>query len=627
MAALRLFFTRKIKPSAWQLLLFCALAGAAATLWGYTYADGNQVEQLPLVLRAMDANFLTRDFFTNAFDASSPRYLFAQMVALLARLAPLEAVYLGLTLLGNSLIALVTALTARELFDGDELSGYAAAGAVLAAKTFWLGYSNNLYRNALEPSLLAMPLLFGALLAALRRRGAWTGGLCALAALLHPLMGLETGALLLGMLLAETLLALRFPQRFHRTTPGGWLGGAGLLAAAGLIVLLPGLGQARIPDADFIQILAHLRHPHHYLPGTFDLWQYGQAALFLGAAGAAWWLGAGECRRLAERTPALLMLGGMLALLCLGGYLLVEIIPSRLWVTAQTFRLLYLIKWLGLVWMAGWIGRLAGRLGSGAGVVRWITLTLSLATPASMAVGFAYELLVEINQRPRFGRTLANLRRWREIGLADLSALGLTGGVVWLFQPEGRTLGLLALFSLMLAARFRLKTLAGGLLQAALAAGLVLLLFSAPLPGMSRPLISLGDLSGEESDLAAYMRANTPADALFLVNPSHGLLRITARRALVVDFIAFPFKETSMLEWRQRVVDVYGEAQAGGFARVKQMRDQYTALQDADLLRLQAKYGFEYAVLYRHMPSSFPTLFETESYQIVRMPDPVQAAP
>jgi len=48
---------RKKPLSLWALLLFSVLIGIMATLWGYRYGDGNQIEQLPIVMRAIDHSF------------------------------------------------------------------------------------------------------------------------------------------------------------------------------------------------------------------------------------------------------------------------------------------------------------------------------------------------------------------------------------------------------------------------------------------------------------------------------------------------------------------------------------------------------------------------------------------
>ena len=108
-----------------QIVLFSILVGTISSLWSYTFGTGNHIEQLPIVMRAMDSAFLSNDFFTNASTMFGPRLYFARLIAGLAGLAPLHTIYLGLTILSNILIALVTAFFARDQFDDSDKAAFA----------------------------------------------------------------------------------------------------------------------------------------------------------------------------------------------------------------------------------------------------------------------------------------------------------------------------------------------------------------------------------------------------------------------------------------------------------------------------------------------------------------------
>ena len=150
--------TRRPALSIWIVLFYAILIGSMATIWGYRYGDGNQIEQLPIVMRAIDPSFLINDFFTNATQAFGPRTFFAAFVAFITRLVSephglltpatfqvaLPAVYLGLTVLGNIGIAFVTARVGRDLFDGSDLAGLISAAAVMTLKTFWVSAPSTL---------------------------------------------------------------------------------------------------------------------------------------------------------------------------------------------------------------------------------------------------------------------------------------------------------------------------------------------------------------------------------------------------------------------------------------------------------------------------------------------------
>jgi len=126
-------------------------------------------------------------------------------------------------------------------------------------------------------------------------------------------------------------------------------------------------------------------------------------------------------------------------------------------------------------------------------------------------------------------------------------------------------------------------------------------------------------LSGDNIDVASFAQANTPAGAVFLTPPNMGEFRYMAQRAIVVDFDAFPFQDQAMAEWQQRIFDCYGVPSLKGFDAGTSLRDHYTALTRADLLRLQAKYGFSYAVLYRSTQTGFPVLYQNPTYKLVRV--------
>ena len=620
------------------LILFCSLVGLVTSVWGYSYVGGNQVEQLPLVMRAVDPNFISNDFFVNSFDRTSPRYFFAGLLALLERVIPLPAVYLLLTIVCNSLTALVTALFAYDLFDGSDGAALFTALAVMVAKTFWLGYSNVIYRTPLEPSLMVMPLLLLAIWAGLRQRPLVCAAAAGVAALFHPLMGLETGVIALSVLALEQLAHRARPSRFLRSANLQVLLGAGaILTGFAAIVLAPNARAIHISSQQFIQIMAIFRHPHHYLPTTFGFWQYAQAAVFVAPVAIAWQLGRSTCTGIRQLTQPMLMMCAILAALCLGGYVFVELIPSRLWVTAQTFRLLYIFKWLGLVLTAGWIGyvietrsnhRAADplQLNTASPEPFWqfllhvIILLTGLLAPLSLAAVFGYEW---VRNRWKGWQNLSYTFRL----LVSLAALAAALMLLNPDPPDPRIFILVPVYALMAMALLffdqKVWAVAVNLLLVALILA-VLLWGSTFLPARLRPLFekpifSLANLSGEDRVLTDWVRQNTPPDAIFLVNPSQGLFRVAAERAIVVDFTAFPFNDQTMAGWQRRLFDVYGVPSQDGFPAVPELRDNYTAITDAQMHALKQKYGATYAVLYRWTKTAFPTLFETKSYQVVEI--------
>jgi hypothetical protein len=624
----------------WGILLFFAtLAGILATLWGYRYATGNQVEQLPVVMRAIDPHYLPNDFFVNASAKFSPRAQFAAFVAFFARFAPLPTVYLLLTIAGNIAIGLATAVTALDLFDGSQAAALFSIAAVMCVKTFWLGYSNVIYRNFLEPEHLATPFLLLAAWAALRRKPVLCALLVSVGAYFHALVGLETGALLLGTLVLMELFHHAQPQRFPFRC--GWrslLTGAAILAVCATLVLLPYLGSPRIPARVFVEILAFFRHPHHYVPSSFETWQWIQAAAFLTACAIAWASVASSASGLKRANMMILVIVIVLALACAGGYLFVEIWPSRLWTTAQVFRMLYLVKWLGLILITGWAASLLPAHRGSPSAYRPMTGLLSLvlaaglisAPAAAAAAGYAalrswvdgWDLTPRV---PHWAWTLC-----------DAAVLVVIVLCVLRYDPDAGLMLYVAIFTLMILSILFLPAWLS-LPTSLAAAGLIVvaLLWAGDmistrwLPGdwlpdsiyrhINAPNIDQPDLGNEELQIARYALERTPDNAIYVVNPSMGFFRIAARHAIVVDFTAFPFQDSDMLEWQRRIYDVYGIPVSTGFDAVPELRRNYTHISDERLLWLAQKYHAQYAVLYRSTKTKLMIIFQTQNYKIVEL--------
>jgi hypothetical protein len=343
----------------------------------------------------------------------------------------------------------------------------------------------------------------------------------------------------------------------------------------------------------------------------------------------AWWLGyKTNIARLKQLTRPMLALCAILAVLCLGGYVFVELIPIRLWVTAQTFRLLYIVKWLGLILAAGWIGLAVENALSKASAapkdaaatdfsgVRLALLLGCLVSQLSLLAAFSYEVLGEFKRTAWIRKPL--------VGLGFVAAGGLLAVAI---QPDMQVFFLVAFFEILAVGLLYIRPrLAGAALNVALVSALLVPVFwgsqlrpyaiSALIP---KPVFSLSDLSSEEDDLAKWVRLNTPRNAIFLVNPSLGEFRITAERAIVVDFTAFPFQDQAMAEWQQRMNDCYGVSKAKGFDAVPVMRDKFTKITDKKLATLQTKYGFEYAVLYKATKTKNLVIFDTQNYKVIQL--------
>jgi hypothetical protein len=123
-------------------------------------------------------------------------------------------------------------------------------------------------------------------------------------------------------------------------------------------------------------------------------------------------------------------------------------------------------------------------------------------------------------------------------------------------------------------------------------------------------------LGGDDAayrSLADWARANTPADAVFLVPPDEEALRPHARRAIVVNFKGVPQLSAELPEWRDRllaVLDFKSTQELLALPRpmgrtLGALRARYESLPPEHLCSVARQYNARYVVLTRR-PNTAP---------------------
>ena len=114
-------------------------------------------------------------------------------------------------------------------------------------------------------------------------------------------------------------------------------------------------------------------------------------------------------------------------------------------------------------------------------------------------------------------------------------------------------------------------------------------------------IFSMRDISeethcGQYYAPAQYVKHNTDKSSLFLVPPTEkGEFRLCANRALVVD-ITTVFTDKSIVKWHNRLLDVTKQKEFSGPRNNLQLDMQYHTFTDEEIMLLQSKYKFDYAV-------------------------------
>jgi hypothetical protein len=595
--------------------VLAVIFGIVTTIANYSgYGVIDQIEQLPIIIRAIDSTYLLNDFFTNAGANSVARLHYANFVAMLAgseRNLPL--VFLMLTLCANILISVVTFHFARDLFNNSHPAGMYASALVMSVPTFDLGWSSSTYQTMMIPSTIAIPLVLAATWAVTRGNLVIGMILSGIASIIHPLFGIETGGILLIAFIAFRLISKR------KITSEIWkviILSILILTSFSFISVIPQFSQASIDSNLYVYILAYFRHPHHYVPSTFGLIPYIHAIAFATASVLVFY----HSRHNREGSSNLisLILASIIFLLFIGGYVFVEIIPLRIWVTAQTFRLLYFVKWIGLILIAGMIA------------------DKNLENSTKMLY-----LASVLNSSSLGGAVLTqSLRAWLEqhhnrcSRILDPSLILLI--IIALFTYISIPLLSIILLGLFVLLILAFDTFPRKLFYSILSAGIILTIVIGTLHDSLPSINQLDSVNsimrnlafrykselGPEGDaVAEFARQNTPEGSIFLTPPTWGQFRLLARRAIVIDFKAFPFADTAILEWYARMTNCYGYPTLRGFAMVNELNENYQGINDSILISLQEKYGFSYVVLYSQTSTNFDTVFSNGKYKIVFLDD------
>lgn len=598
-----------------DLALYIALLSWFVTLLGYSYGRGDHLEYLPMVFKAMDSDYLSEDIFVQATavdESFNPRYYFIKLLAFLGTLLPLPFWALLLTLLGNWAIAWGAARAAL-LFYGNTTTAFLAALFCLTLPVPSFGSMDSLQADYLLQDFLSFALFVHALIDGLQEKYRRMGLLLFLSALLHPLIGLVLGGLHLALLLVL--------QHDLWKKKSYWLGALLFLLAA-FAQLWPYAQQTgpRLTNAEFLRIYVHLRNPHHFLashflnPAQIQAAWHGLTVLGLGLA----YLFSKPWKRLYTWLLLwLLALGG----LALGAYLFVEVWPTRLWATLQGYRFLILAKWWALVLAAGIVEKLIKRGPRLLLLLPFAFAAIHLMVLPYLLGGTLLYLLLEkrFNQNGQYvlaivltllllllsywkSQTLlaqsSQLEVWWVLALLNLALLGVPYHPKWV----------LALWILALAGQL------GYWLQTPRNKESVAYRFSRA--------YQLSDQQDALTELSDFIRVNTPADAVFLTPPGFSPLRLHAQRAIVVDFKTYAFTDSTMQDWYNRILDVYGPAHSKGFEVVPyNFVPHYQAYTATELLQLANTYRANYIIGYKDQALPGRLILETKSYKVARLPD------
>jgi len=550
------------EPARW--LGYCLILGLYFTLRGYHSLDGDQAYRLPLLLHRLDPAVYVADPFVRAFDAFNPHRGSLLVLGWVTGLLGLAAGLLGVFIVMFLATCQGIGRLARQTWTGSESAaqvGWVAIGLVLIARAGNIG-TNHLFEGIVLDRLMALALGWLALAAVVSQpeRGWWQAAIAlALAAVVHPSLGLQLALLLMGSWTVWALLGGRAEV--------GWTLAVRGFAAAGLSVL-PGLALnlapggsllQGLPPADFWTLAVELQSPQHMLPHLWRMpqWLAWGAYLVLALLALGRW------------APARVRLVAMLAVTLVGlgaAWLAIEWLHQPRITIFQPFRMATVARGLALVLVASRLVEL-WQSGDRLARVRSVLIAVALAGDWMLVVVTTVETgttLVEALGISRRGSHLTFSvlmacgmcflsRHDTESGHWPILVIligGLTVPVCWrVIQPRFRC-----------QARLRwAMVLAWAVPTLALGAGLIPTDHPVARSPWVRGLIARCRFAAVPIDdierLAAWCREHTPARARFIGPPGPKTFRLWSRRSLAFNRAASPYHAAGLADWFARFQD------------------------------------------------------------------------
>ncbi|MGQ0735473.1 MAG: DUF6798 domain-containing protein [Acidobacteriota bacterium] len=608
--------------------MFVLLLALLSTAIAYRFGVGHQEEHIPIILRQLDPNYLTNDFFVSTSVEFGPRMYFARLVALIAQVISLPWAFVALRFLSDLGLALVTRWAALGVIGTDRLGARIAAVLTLTVSSFHLGDATDLRVGVFQPAALGVPGMLFAIGLGLCGRPLAAAVVASATSLPHPLYGAYGGALGLAAAffarLPPGLASAAGTGQSERPGAFAWRGatvrtGAGItIFVASMLVFwwwpAPPEQADRLSTEELFAILGRFRSPHHYLPSAFRLQDYVETAAFVFAVGLAFERWSRGVSRQRSRLVLIPLIG--VAVACTAGTVFTEVWPVKAVLMVQPFRILGVLKWVGFL-LLGW--QLASYWQRPPNAIARPVVGLSMISP-----GGAHPLVTAA------GLAIARFQPWfvtriRQAFWVVVIAIG--AAALWLqvnaVDEQVRLLVAVALLTVLSQTSRQIRRVG-----AAMAMVFIVGIASNRLGGTGetlsplKPVFFAEDLPGPAADTARAAAVVTDQNSLFVAPPDFGILRIVGRRALVVEFEAIPFQDAHMREWRERIRRVYGDVGTTGHDARNELNDAYRRMTDSQLRDLAMRYGATHAILYTETSTAMPEVYANRRYRIVHLEDP-----
>jgi hypothetical protein len=532
-----------------------------ALLWvgPYDWPTGSHAQEVLPILARLEGVF-ARDFAVQSFLGPTPRWLYQELIVLLARTRlGVSGAYLLLQIAALTASAAAVTRFVQHVFRAHDSRWNVGLAAAL---TFWLAAANTRGWNVpivpsanAIPSGFAMPFVLWGFYHAARARGGVAFALMGIAALLQVLVGLIGGGMLIGISI--------FERRSTRAS-GRALAGISFWAACIAAVALPTIvvGGTAASGSEIVRIFGRVRAPDHWMPSEGGLSYWSNQLAFFAAGAMLLWHGS-------PALPVHVRRAGC-ALVCLAAigvaanYGLVELAGSA-WVgklqLQRTIPFAYIAILVGLTSFAH----------EAVTRRRWPAVVAVALAPLSGMHGVTTALLALSAIRDKAGAHDTKL-------FALIAVTGLAPAPYNFAGSPRSLLFVIAVVGMVVVAevapRAARRVFTTVISVAIVAATVIALTVSGrrlegPIAGRlqrNAPSISRASLiPAEMRELADLVKANVPTGELVMAPPLPSLeyLALLSRRSLALSWVNVPYTDAGIIEWGRRFDHMLGQRHQG----------------------------------------------------------------
>jgi hypothetical protein len=592
-----------------EVLFYSGVLSAIKIIWGgYSFGRSDLTSHLIPIFRRLDNSFLLNDFFTNHSVKFGPTYYFSMIMAFFEHYIPLEYLFLIATFFTHFIIAIVTILTCKELFNSSKIVSYFCAFIVLTIDPFSLGGGGWLTTSYFKPAYFVRLFAYTSLYFAIKKKPIVSILFISLGSLIHPTIALETAVFSFLIILTDKVLLIYNKDKLKFSN---LLNTSYDLVFSSLILIIfttyfwisPYSVSIQLSSSKFLEIFL-FRTYYDAVPTSFYFKGYIYASVFiiLLLISYNWYKENIKDLRIIIFSKIII---GMTFLFCFLGFIFVEIIPSRLVASAMTFRILYIIKWFGIMLIVYSIEMSLKKHSSKeelkiiiSNFIFYFKSSFSKKIPNFIFHGIIFFSLLFI--------LLPSI-----LPLTSHPGLALIVSLIYLIWQYYFINNLIKLLIPLLVTTIIFVDILNPLL---------------PLPykikkfypaiGMSYDIFDSGGIN-----IVEYVKKNTEDDQIFIVPPNFGSFRLVAKRAIVVDRKCILFSDEGMLKWWERINDCYGEIpkNLANKNKLNLIYSNYKKISDERLKSIKIKYKANYAILHNETKTDYKILYKDQLYKLIEI--------